>query len=292
MLYDVTLRISYEYASLTHLGRQQLRIMPADLPGEQRLVKGRFSVDPTPEECTSHPDFWGNPVIDLAYRSAHTEIAYGLAARVERTSQPPGLERSIALAAMPSALAAHAGLAPGSPHHFLYASPRVRPADTTTDYARSLVRQDMTVAEIVIALGRTLNSDMVFDPDATEVDTPFAEAFAQRRGVCQDFTHIMIACLRGLGIPAGYVSGYLRTDPPPGKPRLEGTDAMHAWVRIGCGPDLGWIEYDPTNAGIAGDDHLIIARGRDYSDVAPVKGILRTAGAQVGKHVVDVVPVT
>jgi transglutaminase-like putative cysteine protease len=101
----------------------------------------------------------------------------------------------------------------------------------------------------------------------------------------------MISCLRGIGIPAGYVSGYLRTDPPQGKPRLAGADAMHAWVRAWCGPDLGWIEYDPTNARFALADHIIIARGRDYSDVAPVKGVLRTAGAQQGKHAVDVIPV-
>jgi transglutaminase-like putative cysteine protease len=100
----------------------------------------------------------------------------------------------------------------------------------------------------------------------------------------------MIACLRGVGVPAGYVSGFLRTIPPKGKARLSGADAMHAWVRVWCGPEAGWVEYDPTNNLLVADDHIVIARGRDYSDVSPVKGVLRTAGSQVTKQAVDVVP--
>jgi transglutaminase-like putative cysteine protease len=145
--------------------------------------------------------------------------------------------------------------------------------------------------DIVLAMGRALHGHMTFDAAATTVDTPVAEAFAKARGVCQDFSHIMIAGLRGLGIPAGYVSGFLRTLPPPGKPRLEGADAMHAWVRIWCGPDRGWIDFDPTNACFARNDHIIVARGRDYSDVAPVKGTMRIAGGQDSRQAVDVVPV-
>ena len=132
---------------------------------------------------------------------------------------------------------------------------------------------------------------MSFDPEATTVDTPPAEAFARRHGVCQDFAQVMIACLRGIGIPAGYVSGFLRTNPPPGQPRLEGADAMHAWVRAWCGRQTGWIEFDPTNAIAAGIDHILVARGRDYGDVAPVKGVLRIAGDQKTEHAVDVIPV-
>ncbi len=133
---------------------------------------------------------------------------------------------------------------------------------------------------------------MSYDPDATEVDTPMADAFMARHGVCQDFSHIMISGLRSLGIPAGYVSGFLRTMPPPGKPRLEGADAMHAWVRAWCGADAGWIEYDPTNAISAGQDHIVVARGRDYSDVSPIKGVLRASGRQHTDLSVDVIPLS
>jgi transglutaminase-like putative cysteine protease len=148
----------------------------------------------------------------------------------------------------------------------------------------------MPVLEYVEKLGRALHKDMVFNPDATNVDTRAIEAFRDRQGVCQDFSHIMIAALRGLGIPAGYVSGFLRTDPPAGEPRLEGADAMHAWVQVWCGPDRGWIEYDPTNAIFAVADHVIIARGRDYSDVSPIKGMTRTAGNQTTRQNVTVTP--
>ena len=159
-----------------------------------------------------------------------------------------------------------------------------------TAYAREQVAPGMTAADAVEAIGLALHRDMSFDPDATTVDTPPSEAFARRHGVCQDFAQVMIASLRGIGIPAGYVSGFLRTNPPPGQPRLEGADAMHAWVRAWSGGQTGWIEYDPTNAMPAGTDHILVARGRDYGDVAPVKGMLRIAGDQKTEHAVDVIP--
>ncbi len=123
-----------------------------------------------------------------------------------------------------------------------------------------------------------IHKDFKYDKDATKVDTGPVEAFALKRGVCQDFAHVMIAGLRGVGIPAGYVSGFLRTIPPKGKPRLEGADAMHAWVRVWCGQHAGWVEFDPTNAMLAGPDHITIGHGRDYADISPIVGVLRTSG--------------
>ena len=139
-------------------------------------------------------------------------------------------------------------------------------------------------------VGAALNRDMSFDAKATSVETSHEEAFEARHGVCQDFSHVMIAALRSVGIPAGYVSGFLRTRPPEGRPRLSGADAMHAWVRAWCGPALGWVEYDPTNAVDAGEDHVVVAYGRDYSDVSPVKGVLKSATAQESRQAVDVIP--
>jgi transglutaminase-like putative cysteine protease len=132
---------------------------------------------------------------------------------------------------------------------------------------------------------------MTFDADATHVDTPVAEAFAARRGVCQDYAQIMLAGLRGLGVPAAYVSGFLRTVPPPGRPRLVGADAMHAWVRVWTGRDSGWMDYDPTNACTVGADHVEVGAGRDYADCAPVTGVLRLDGSQSTGHSVDMEPV-
>lgn len=147
-----------------------------------------------------------------------------------------------------------------------------------------------SVLELVTGVNTALHRLMTYDPEATEVDTPLAEAFRLRRGVCQDYAHIMIAALREIGIPAGYVSGLLRTEPPPGQPRLEGADAMHAWIMAWCGADLGWVEFDPTNDLRVGTDHIVVARGRDYSDVAPVKGVLWTSGPQTTRQTVDVIP--
>ena len=131
---------------------------------------------------------------------------------------------------------------------------------------------------------------MAYEPGSTSVTTTASEAFAAKRGVCQDMSHIMIGALRALGIPAGYVSGFLRTTPPPGRPRLEGADAMHAWVRAWCGHAAGWLDFDPTNNSIAGTDHIEMAWGRDYGDVAPVKGVLRITGGQTSRQAVDVIP--
>ena len=194
-------------------------------------------------------------------------------------------------AALAGDAAAIRSLAPDAPHHFLAASPRLPEEPEFRDYAHAALPPGAGAAEAVEAVGLALNRDMAFDAGATEVDTPALEAFRRRRGVCQDFTHAMIACLRALGIPAGYVSGFLRTVPPPGRPRLQGADAMHAWVRAWCGRDAGWVEYDPTNACLAGDGHVTVARGRDYSDVAPVKGVLRSAGSQTSRHEVTMTPV-
>jgi transglutaminase-like putative cysteine protease len=130
-----------------------------------------------------------------------------------------------------------------------------------------------------------------FDAEATDVGTTPLEAFEAKHGVCQDISHVTIAALRGLGVPAGYVSGYLRTEPPEGQPRLEGADAMHAWVRAWCGQELGWIELDPTNNIDVVNDHVVVAYGRDYSDVAPVRGAVRSSGEQGTLHQVDMIPV-
>jgi transglutaminase-like putative cysteine protease len=137
---------------------------------------------------------------------------------------------------------------------------------------------------------RRMHADFVFDSSATEVTTPASEAFKARRGVCQDFAHIMISSVKGLGLPAAYVSGYLRTIPPLGQPRLEGADATHAWVALWCGVELGWIGFDPTNAVLAQNDHIVLARGRDYSDVAPIDGIILAPGRQTLNVQVDVIP--
>jgi len=291
MLYDIRMRITYHYDRPAVGGRHLLRLMPAELPGEQRRIAAALSVDPEPAEQSSLIDFFGNDTAEVVFRDVHDEIEFGIIARVERIAAPPGFDMSPDLGRLAEEIADYRGLTPDSPLHFLGPSPRASLTPEITAYAREQLRPGMTTNDVVQALGMALNRDMEFDAEATTVETPATKAFADRRGVCQDFAQIMIAGLRGVGVPAGYVSGFLRTRPPPGQPRLVGADAMHAWVRAWCGRENGWTEFDPTTALKVGTDHVVIARGRDYGDVSPVRGILRIAGEHTTDQAVDVVPV-
>lgn len=290
MLYDIGLRITYSYASPAAGGRHVLYLTPADVPGRQRAITSLLEVKPTPDERFARKDFFGNTLVEAAFREPHAEISFKLRSRVERYADPVTEDVSPTLEALADEINAIRSLAPEAPQHFLADSPRVQVRPEFRAYVNEALRNDMSTREIVEAIGKAIDRDMTFDPGATDVNTPPEEAFARRHGVCQDFSHIMIACLRSIGIPAGYVSGFLRTTPPAGQPRLEGADAMHAWVRAWCGSKLGWLEYDPTNAMFAGDDHIIVAYGRDYGDVAPVRGVVRISGAQTSTQAVDVVP--
>jgi transglutaminase-like putative cysteine protease len=289
MLYDIALRITYEYDASAAGSRNLLRLLPRELPGVQRLREARLEITPPPSERRTMLDFFGNPAVHVAFRAAHEEIAFAVAARVERLAEPPSLDISPPLdpayrgdRRIPRARPRGAAPLPRplAPRARLPRDDRLRARGDR----RHLDRLRGRAARSTSALHR----DMRFDAEATTVDTPPAEAFARRHGVCQDFAQVMIACLRGIGIPAGYVSGFLRTVPPPGQPRLEGADAMHAWTRVWCGFEAGWVELDPTNDLVVGTDHVVVARGRDYTDVAPVAGVTRTAGGHTTDQAVDV----
>ncbi len=291
MLYDVSLNIDYDYENAAGSSRHLVRLMPADLAGEQRLVAGSLNISPEPDEVGRFSDFFGNETAEVSFVERHVAIRFAITARVERQAPPQRFDVSTRCADLGAALGRTLTLGHDSPHHFVAASPRVPLEAETTRFARAIVGPDMGVRDAVAAVGEALHAELRFAEGETTVDTPMIEAFNNRTGVCQDYSHIMIAALRGIGVPAGYVSGFLRTLPPEGQARLEGADAMHAWVRAWCGPDMGWIEYDPTNACLAGEDHIVVARGRDYFDVAPVKGIMRSWGEHSTRQMVDVVPV-
>jgi transglutaminase-like putative cysteine protease len=170
----------------------------------------------------------------------------------------------------------------------VFASPLAPVQHPVTEYAsRSFPPAGGIVAGAVDLMHR-IRTDFKYDPKATVISTPLHEVFEKRHGVCQDFAHVMIAGLRGLGLPAAYVSGYLRTIPPPGKPRLQGADATHAWVSVWCGPEIGWIGFDPTNDILVATDHIVLAIGRDFSDVSPVDGVIVGSRRQKLAVAVDV----
>lgn len=291
MLYDIQLKIEYIYPDSADAGRHIARITPADITGTQRTIAASVTVTPDPVERLERMDFFGNRVTEVFLDQPYDSLWFEMKARVERQAQPVQFDTSASLEVLARELANSQSLDPFSPHHFCGNSPKVPVDEKLAEYARENSDGNATAFEIVNSINASLHRDMRFKPEATSVETPLLEAFENRHGVCQDFSHIMIGCLRAIGIPAGYVSGYLRTIPPQGQPRLEGADAMHAWVTAWCGNEMGWIEIDPTNAIMAGADHIMVAKGRDYFDVAPVKGVMRSAGQHTSDQSVDVIPV-
>lgn len=291
MLYDVRLELHYDYDAPVQGGRHLIRVAPISVPGAQRVIAASLSFSPKPDRESHFTDFFGNPVSMLVFRHQHDSLDVRLAARVsvEDTQLPADLSPTVA--ELDKQIGRIWSLSPHSPHHFLAASERVWSAPEITAYAEASLARTETVHAAALDLCLSIHRDFRYEKGATDVGTTPLEAFALKKGVCQDFAHVMIAALRGVGIPAGYVSGFLRTIPPKGKQRLAGADAMHAWVRAWCGRDVGWLEYDPTNAMMAGADHIVIGYGRDYADISPIVGVLRTSGGHEARQSVDVLRV-
>ncbi len=289
MIYDVTHVTRYTYGATAELTNGILRLTPVSRDGQ---ILGRFDLDTTPP-ClppTERIDPFGNRVLSLRIEKPHRELSVTAASRVlvDRPAAPAESPQWEDVAA--EALAVDS-IGSGAPTIALYPSRRIPLFDTATAYARKSFASRRPVHEAALELATRIRSDFVYDPEATEVSTPAPAAFEQRRGVCQDFANIMIAALRGLALPALYVSGYIRTIPPPGKKRLAGADASHAWVSLWCGPELGWLGFDPTNAIPVRNDHIEIARGRDYSDASPIESLVLSSGSHRLEVTVDVVPV-
>ena len=287
MRYDVTHVTVYDWGSTVPFADCRLRLTPIERR-RQRVHASRLVIEPTPDLVVDEVDFFGNHVTRIAFRAPHHRLTLRATATVSvaPTTLPlasPPWEEVRRLAALSKSLDAD------DPVHFLFPSRQVLLAPAVTAWAAESFPAGRPVAEAVLALTRRIHDEFRYAPGTTDVATPLAEAFEARRGVCQDFAHVMIAGLRGLGLPAAYVSGYLRTLPPPGQPRLAGADATHAWVEVWCGPAVGWLGFDPTNGILTSDDHIVTSLGRDYADAAPVVGVLRTAGAQGLAVAVDVV---
>jgi len=289
MIFSIRLTITHSYAQAAANGRHLIRVLPRTIPQRQHLSTHHLDITPAPDARSTRVDFFGNATTSCTHAAPHGQMSITLACHVEMAPPQPWLDISPPVAALRSGWAQGRDLGADAPVHFMGPAPRLRADAAISAFARDLHDPAATAAATVIRLGAALHARMTFDATATTVDTDPSEAFALARGVCQDFSHIMILGLQALGIPAGYVSGYLRTRPPEGGVRLAGVDAMHAWVRAWCGPDQGWIEYDPTNATLVGNDHIVVGYGRDYGDIAPLSGQLRAAGGQRNTQAVDVV---
>jgi transglutaminase-like putative cysteine protease len=291
MLYDIRLELHYDYEGFVHGDRHLVRVAPQSIPKVQRVIASAVSFDPRPDSETSFVDFFDNLVTTISYGGYHDSLDVRLSARVLVEDEHPPADLSPDLAGLERELATLWLLDANSPHHFLAPSPRIAMSRAITDYAQKSVERTASVRAAAMDLCLAIHRDFAYEKDSTDVNTTPLDAFNLKKGVCQDFAHVMIAGLRGVGIPAAYVSGFLRTIPPKGKPRLEGADAMHAWVRVWCGMHDGWLEFDPTNAMLAGADHITIGHGRDYTDISPIVGVLRTSGRHETKQSVDVIRV-
>ena len=290
MIYTLTHRTTYKYGSEVTYARCVLRLTPRSSAG-QTVLEGSVRVTPTPRHTFQRTGPFGEQTLTVLIDTPHRSLVIEARARVD-VHVPPveNLSDSPAWEQIRDLSFDTATLGPESPADYLYPTDRTPLTSAITDYARTSFSPGRPIIAAAAELMRRIYADFVYDAKATDVSTPAPDAFAARRGVCQDFAHIMIAGLRGLGLPAAYVSGYLRTIPPEGEPRLEGADATHAWVSVWCGEARGWIGLDPTNAVIVRNDHIVLAIGRDYADVAPIDGIILAPGGQKLKVEVDVIP--
>ena len=288
MIYDIRQTTSYTYGSFVPFATHVLKLLPLPRPGLDVLARD-MAVDPAPSELAATRDFFGNATTHITIQAPHNRLTVESRCTV---SLAPALhaapEATPPWEAVRAAAQETISLDARSPVHQVFPSPNVPLDAAFLDYAAPLFAPGRPVLAAALDLMHRIRADFVYDPEATDVMTPARVAFATRRGVCQDFAHIMIGCLRSLGLPAGYVSGYLRTVPAPGMARLEGADAMHAWVSVWCGDEAGWQDLDPTNALQVGADHVPLAFGRDYSDVSPVDGIIFDSGRHSLSVAVDV----
>jgi transglutaminase-like putative cysteine protease len=289
MIYDVRQMTAYTYASPVTYARHVLRLTPIDRP-RQRVHVAALDVLPAPIRRREGFDFFGNRVTWIELNQPHEKLAVHVIARVavdyrgddtQLASPPWETVRDEALAV--------ADIGPTAPGHFLFPSRQVSLDPEIRDYVRESFGAGRPILDAAVELGRRIKKDFTYEIGATTATTTPSMSFALRRGVCQDFAHIMISGMRGLGLPAAYVSGYLRSYSEE-RPRLEGADAMHAWVNIWCGVKIGWIGFDPTNAIAAGNDHIVLAIGRDYADVAPIDGVILASGGQHIDVAVSVIP--
>jgi transglutaminase-like putative cysteine protease len=288
VIYDISHVTTYRYEAPVASAHCVMRLSPRN-DGGQRLISSRIDVAPTAEVIREGVDFFGNRICEAQIHESHATLQIALRARVEaERAPPPAFGLTPPWETIRKAANASDSLAARSPAHYIYPSRNVPLSGAVTDYARTSFPPGRPVLEGAADLMQRIHADFAYDPEATHVATPLIEAFERRCGVCQDFAHLMIAGLRGLGLPAAYVSGYLRTLPAPGEARLEGADATHAWASIWCGPEFGWLDLDPTNAMMIENDHIIVAIGRDYADVSPVDGVILGAGGQSLEVRVDV----
>ena len=278
---------SYSYGDAVSTSHHEAHLAPRD--GENlRTISHDVEITPSPSVRRERFDFFGNRALHFSIREPHRELSVTATSVVQLSPiTPPLLGVTPPWEDVRDRLAGDRRRDVLDAFSLTFESPQVRRGPEVLDYAAPSFTARRPVLDAVRDLTHRIHADFRYDTGATEVATPVKEVLRRRRGVCQDFAHLQIACLRAMGLAGRYVSGYLLTRPPPGRPKLVGADASHAWVGTFV-PDFGWVEFDPTNDLLPSDEHVTVAWGRDFTDVTPVKGVILGGGKHEVRVSVDV----
>ena len=291
MQYKIKHTTTYTYSTPVSVCHNLVMLTPRE-DARLQVHYHRLDTHPAPQFAARRTDAFGNHVHAFSIEEIHKQLTVTAINRVtvlpaelaDDVTGPPWHEIVDSVHAETDAAWLDAA-------RFVFDSPRIRRSQQFAEYASESFADGRPIVTGLLDLTTRIHHDFRYDKHTTDVGTATEDAFRLRSGVCQDFAHVQIACLRSLGIPARYVSGYLRTVPPAGRPRLIGADQSHAWLAAYCGPDVGWIDIDPTNDCLCSTDHIPIAFGRDYNDVVPLRGVFLGGGEHQLKVSVDVCPV-
>ena len=270
---------TYTYSAPVAISHHAAYLSPTNSP-QQTIERFRLDISPRPRDISEHLDYFNNVRHQFSIIENHSELTVTMLAQVQKLIRElPTADLSPTCKEVFRFLKAPITRDAVQASEFMFATPLTSANSEIADYAKRFFTPNKSYLQCLIDLNQEIHDTFVFDSEATDVNTPLAQFFKQKRGVCQDFAHFMIACLRSQGFSAGYTSGYLLTHPPESQARMEGTDASHAWVSVHV-PEIGWVDFDPTNAILVNHEHIQVARGRDYQDVAPIKGAVSGGGEQ------------
>jgi transglutaminase-like putative cysteine protease len=289
MLYKIVHRTTYKYKYPVTVGTHVACLKPRAM-AHQQPAKSELHIQPRPATRTDRVDFFGNLLCFFTIQEPHRELVVEARSEVKVEGKAAPADKAQLPWEEAAKLVSHDCNSEGlDAYQFGFESPRIRTRPEFADYALQSFTPGRPMPEALLDLTTRIHKDFRFDSKVTNVRTTPEEVFKKRRGVCQDFAHLQIACLRSLNLAARYVSGYLRTYPPAGKPRLVGADASHAWVSAYC-PGIGWLDLDPTNNLVPSNGHVTLAWGRDYGDVSPLRGLILGGGSHMLKVGVDMEP--